>query len=43
MSPDMFEPKKRSEIMSHIHSKNTKGEMFVRKYFAPVGFPVSFA
>lgn len=36
--PDMFDPQKRSEIMSHIRSKNTKGEILVRKYLHRMGF-----
>jgi len=35
---DMFSPQKRSEIMSHIRSKNTKGEILVRKYLHRLGF-----
>ncbi|MFZ3171110.1 MAG: hypothetical protein WA118_03905 [Carboxydocellales bacterium] len=38
MLPDMFDPQKRSEIMSHIRSKNTKGEIIVRKYLHRMGF-----
>lgn len=38
MSPDMFDPQKRTEIMSHIRSKNTKGEMLVSKYLHRLGF-----
>ncbi|MBW4081274.1 DNA mismatch endonuclease Vsr [Paenibacillus sp. S150] len=34
----MFDPQKRSEIMSNIRSKNTKGEMIVRKYLHQLGF-----
>jgi DNA mismatch endonuclease (patch repair protein) len=34
----MFDPKKRSEIMSRIHSKNTIGEILVRKYLHHLGF-----
>lgn len=35
---DMFTPQKRSEIMSHIKSKNTKSELMVRKYLYKSGF-----
>lgn len=38
LSHDMFNPQKRSEIMSHIRSKNTKCEMVVRKYLHRLGF-----
>lgn len=34
----MFDQQKRSEIMSRIRSKNTKGEMIVRKYLHRLGF-----
>ncbi|MBB6734048.1 very short patch repair endonuclease [Cohnella zeiphila] len=34
----MFDPQKRSEIMSRIRSKNTKGEIIVRKYLHRLGF-----
>ncbi|WP_073075883.1 very short patch repair endonuclease [Sporobacter termitidis] len=34
----MFDPQKRSEIMSHIRSKDTKGELLVRKYLHRMGF-----
>jgi DNA mismatch endonuclease (patch repair protein) len=38
MAKDMFYPQKRSEIMSHIRSKNTKSEIMVRKYLHRLGF-----
>lgn len=38
MSYDMFDPQKRSEIMSHIRSKDTKAELIVRKYLHRLGF-----
>lgn len=38
MAKDMFDPQKRSEIMSHICSKNTKSEIMVRKYLHRLGF-----
>ncbi len=38
LTKDMFDAKKRSEIMSHIRSKNTKGEIMVRKHLHQLGF-----
>ncbi|WP_226375393.1 very short patch repair endonuclease [Effusibacillus dendaii] len=35
---DIFDPQKRSEIMSHIRSKNTRGKIIVRKYLHRLGF-----
>lgn len=35
---DIFEPKKRSEVMSHIRAKGTVPELFVRKLLFSAGF-----
>lgn len=35
---DVFSKEKRSEIMSHIRSKDTKPEIAVRKYLFSKGF-----
>jgi len=36
--PDMFDPKKRSEIMSKVHSANTTPEIRVRKLLHSLGY-----
>lgn len=38
MAKDIFDLQKRSEIMSHIRSKDTKSEIMVRKYLFKLGF-----
>lgn len=35
--PDIFDPKKRSELMSKIRSKNTKAELIIFKYLRKEG------
>ncbi len=36
--PDIFDPEKRSEVMSKIRSKNTKPELYVRSLLHRAGF-----
>jgi DNA mismatch endonuclease (patch repair protein) len=36
--PDMFDPQKRSEIMSKVHSSNTTPEIRVRKLLHSMGY-----
>jgi DNA mismatch endonuclease, patch repair protein len=36
--PDIFSPRKRSEIMSHIKPKNSKQEIFIRKIINSLGY-----
>jgi DNA mismatch endonuclease (patch repair protein) len=36
--PDMFDPKKRSEIMAKVHSANTTPEIRVRKLLHSMGY-----
>ena len=36
--PDMFDPKKRSEIMAKVHSANTTPEVRVRKLLHSMGY-----
>ena len=36
--PDMFTPRKRSEIMAKVHSANTKPEIRVRKLLHRIGY-----
>lgn len=38
MSPDVFTPDKRSEVMSLIKGKNTKPELLIRKLIHGMGF-----
>ena len=35
---DTLSPEKRSEVMSHIRSKDTKPEMVVRRHLHALGF-----